>query len=190
MDQIIELLSNEIIALCVIVILPIVPSIILFRFLKTNATVKGKAFESGPFKGLQYDISGAGALYFLVLLVCVYSISLKPRREDVEIWKFKANVGLDSRYSPRRIRDIVAYVSHPKEFTIEEDGSFHMQLLIHRKADGSLEFPSILFQLDTLSRVVQLDTASSMFTKNYKKEIVSNTIEIVDEKVILGSNKD
>ena len=54
---------NDILFLGVIVILPIIPAFILFKWLPPK-----KTFASGPFKGLNLKLTGSFAGYFVVLL--------------------------------------------------------------------------------------------------------------------------
>jgi len=63
----------------VIVLLPLVPAVILYKLFEQ------KTFVTGPFKGLRLDLSGAFAGYFLILVVlCFVLYRPMQQRKDLQ----------------------------------------------------------------------------------------------------------
>ena len=74
-----------------VVLVPLVPAYVLFRVLRSTASVKG------PYQGLTINLGGAGALYFVIFITLF--LALKPwsrLQADREAWTIKGKVGLDS----------------------------------------------------------------------------------------------
>jgi hypothetical protein len=75
----------------VVLLVPLVPAYVLFRILKSSATLKG------PFQGLTLNLGGAGALYFAIVILLFYTLRpwTAPEARD-ECWTVKGLTGLES----------------------------------------------------------------------------------------------
>ncbi|UCG43876.1 MAG: hypothetical protein JSU73_04455 [candidate division WOR-3 bacterium] len=74
----------------VVVLVPLVPAYVLFRILKSTATLKG------PFQGLTLNLGGAGALYFAILMLLFYTLKPWTAPEAIEeCWTIEGAAVLD-----------------------------------------------------------------------------------------------
>ena len=82
---------ENLVYMIVLVLLPIIPAYVLYRTLPSRAIVKG------PFKGLNIQLSGAFAGYFIVLLVVFsfFHTRPKPLTTQYEIWTITGNIGYE-----------------------------------------------------------------------------------------------
>ncbi len=74
----------------VVILVPLIPAYVLFRILKSSATLKG------PFQGLTLNLGGAGALYFAILLLLFYTLKPWTAAEAAEdCWTIEGAAVLD-----------------------------------------------------------------------------------------------
>jgi hypothetical protein len=127
----------------IIVILPILPSIIIFKtFPKSNANA------AGPFKGIRIKLTGAFAGYFIVslLLFGLYETKFaKPEKQD-DNWTITGRVS-----APEDLRTIVRNttisVAPPVSQVYDDDGNFVMSNMKIDDAMGEKGF-SVIFTLE------------------------------------------
>jgi hypothetical protein len=120
-------------------IFPIVPAYLLYRALPAGR----KTRVSGPWKGLNVQLTGAFAGYFLLFITMVGFISLRPEPVDsrYDIWEVKGKLGLEGRKSSLKEGDF-RISSVPPSVKIYPDGTFTMAVA----AENSKRFPTILFE--------------------------------------------
>lgn len=81
---------ENIIIIIVIVLIPIIPAWILYKFLPGE----GRSFAKGPFRGLNIQLSGAFAGYFVVLLFAG-SLYMTLPKTKCDLWKVKGKIKLE-----------------------------------------------------------------------------------------------
>lgn len=119
------------------IVLPLLPSFLLFKFLPGN-----KAAASGPFKGLTVNLGGAFAGYFLtvLLLLPVMSKLLKFDPETYEVWTVEGEIKdqngrtIGNNFNPRL-----------KQYPPIEirNGQFSVKVIATRVGIDRLEFPDL-----------------------------------------------
>lgn len=120
------------------VLLPIAPAYLLYKTLPSRATV------SGPFRGLNIQLTGAFGGYFLVLLVVVGMILARQEPVRHEVWTVTGKVTLKNGDPSHR-----AQINHsditvvPPTTLLYTDGRFDLEVLVKPGQGGSLEFPII-----------------------------------------------
>jgi hypothetical protein len=144
---------QTIIYLCALLLVPLLPAYLLFKFLPSKAVAKG------PFKGLRIDLSGAFAGYFvLVLLAYSFMYNVKPNPpEPGEMWMVTGCLTHASDNDKSPINEAIIQTFPPAN--IDEQGVFTIYIL--RKVDpnlGEKRFPDLQFSLDGHQHVtVHLD---------------------------------
>jgi hypothetical protein len=117
-------------------LVPIIPAFIIYRFLPSKTYVKG------PFKGLNINLTGAFAGYFVLVLLVLYTP--RPKTEAFEVWTIDGLVSTDSPIE--KDDEIVVTVIPPVVEVNLHTGtvpSFVTSILATRKADGTVIFPKL-----------------------------------------------
>lgn len=130
--------TEIIIYIVVTIILPILPAYILYKILPSGETI-----VRGPFKGLDIQLTGAFAGYFLIILVVFGFIELRVR-ERCQIWQVSGYVVLEDDSSPLETKNILVS-EQPPSGKVNEDGSFKVNILVKQGATGELEWPMLIF---------------------------------------------
>ncbi len=128
MTQFEQLLQNDLLALFALMLVPLIPSLILFgaiRRVKSTANVKGQFIQAGPLKGVKWDISGAGAFYFILLFVGIY-YTFQSRTKNQNTWRLEGKIEFPTADPDFAFSDVEAYVN-PKTFDINSEGHFSME---------------------------------------------------------------
>jgi len=140
--------------IAVVVLVPLIPAFLLYKFLPHGRTEVG-----GPFKGLDIKLSGAFAGYFLVVLIVtslvVFLIKTKPvvpcpvcptpPATQYEVYTVTGKVDLegDSK-SPKIDSAQLTFSILPPERTVKPDGSFSLQIPVRPGQNGEPEFPDLI----------------------------------------------
>jgi hypothetical protein len=130
-------MTENLLVLAAVVLLPLVPACILYRFLPSNTIV------NGPFQGLNLQLTGAFGGYFLVLLAAFgfyHTLPDNHQPETEEIWTLRGKVPALVTNS----NDLQLSV-RPASTQIDEDGTFTMQILVPRR-QGRLQLPTLIVQ--------------------------------------------
>ncbi len=128
-----HLMSQNIVIMLIIILVPIIPAYLLFKMLPSRAFVKG------PFQGLKVDLSGGFAGYFLIFLVLVGIRSSFQSTTSYEEWTAKGRIiqvdaGSTSNYIDQR------YVTFSSPAVKSDpDGNFSLTFLV--TSDGRYDFP-------------------------------------------------
>ena len=131
-------LFEIIVLIAVTVLLPIVPAYILYKSLPT-----GKTIVTGPFKGLNIQLTGAFAGYFLVVLVVFGFIELRIK-EKCEIWHVTGHIELENNSSAAEIEHILVSI-RPPLWKVNPDGKFSVDILVKPGATGEPDWPLLAF---------------------------------------------
>jgi len=109
-----EELMNITILVVLIVIVPIIPAYILYKSLPARTTV------SGPFKGLNIQLTGAFGGYFVVVLLIAGFITgyMHMKQKDVgsnyELWTIEGNIKLEGE---KVVQGIIFTIKPPRQDT-------------------------------------------------------------------------
>src|ERR1043166_5494092 len=119
------------------ILLPLTPAYILYKALpaKTNVT--------GPFKGLNIQLSGAFAGYFLLVLVIMGFITTRPPDPTHELWKVTGKMNFDTAWTDTA-EDKPQFSLLPDNQQIASTGDFEIQVAPEVCGDGRLKFPKLL----------------------------------------------
>ena len=130
--------AENIIYIVIIVILPIIPAYVLFKKLPSTA------IATGPFHGLNLNLSGAFAGYFIVVLVVSASVTFFYQKPRYDMWTIKGSILLDKSETGADARNANLSIQPPKQ-TIFPDGGFEFVNVPYKKGDA---LPSIIVAKD------------------------------------------
>lgn len=126
-------LPPNILFLLVIILVPTIPSFLMFKYLPANAVVKG------PFKGLRIDLSGGFGGYFLIFLVLA---GLQGRFQSINYEKWEVNGQIVFPDSSNIIYVDPRYVTlSAPSLRSDSNGNFTMSFL--RTPDGQFDYPHL-----------------------------------------------
>ena len=161
------------------ILLPIIPALLLFKFLPSTADV------SGPFQGLQIKLGGAVGAYFLLVLV----IYLGPRpTPPYEVWTVKGYIQDENgTYLPE---NKISMNIQPRSVEYLNDGSFEMDVLVKRGQSGRVKLPTLMIEWQPPqlfgNATIHLDQGSQLTGKKYNLKVHQASREIeVDEPIQL-----
>lgn len=170
---------------CILVLLPMIPAVILFKFLKSAGGGEGK------FAGWQWKFSGSFAAYVLVFLMLWAAVQAQLINRDAEVWTVRGNVQASDTSN---IANFMAIKSVPQMLNIEADGSYEFKVIVARNG-GQLEFPRIILDLSRACagfRNIKLDATPGTFSTlpvgseiKVKRLDAKRSIEI--DPIVLGS---
>lgn len=130
---------NALLVLAVIALLPLVPAVLLFRFLPSAGSVEG------PMQGLTVKFGGAFAGYFALFLVLV---SIRPTElTHYHTWTVTGTIEPSpAQGEPEpNLNDVVIRMVPPR-FNLMNQGAFSWDIPVIEDAAG-LHFPDIQFDL-------------------------------------------
>lgn len=160
--------------ICTMILLPIIPAYILYK------TLPAKTAVSGPFQGLRIDLSGAFAGYFLLVIVIV--TFGRPVKADLtyEVWTVKGKIeDEDGGVLPR---DKINLNLQPRSVEYLDDGAFEMDILVRRGQSGQVKFPTLLVERQPAqafgNETVHLDSSMEKLGKKYARDINKESREI------------
>ena len=119
------------------ILLPLVPAVIIYRFLPS------RTFVTGPFKGLNVQLSGAFAGYFILVLVMAGFITTRPK--TYEVWTIKGKAVMANAGDTLVESDISV---RPNNVAFLGDGSFTLDIPVRRNQAGKLDFPTLVVHHD------------------------------------------
>jgi len=128
-----------------VVLIPLVPALILYKFLPEGTTK-----VSGPFKGLDIKLSGAFAGYFLVLLIVtsfvVFLINRTPEVKDNQFAVYTVTGQVDVRSDPQSPIDYnrLKLSLLPPDIIVKPNGSFSFEIPVKPGQGGGPEFPDLI----------------------------------------------
>ncbi|MFM9838177.1 MAG: hypothetical protein ACKVOQ_07930 [Cyclobacteriaceae bacterium] len=139
-----------ILILASIILLPIIPSYLLFVGIRSFARVDG-TFSLGPFKDIKYDFGGGAALYVFILIVTFFNNKeIYPQISKYlfkhEVWSVEGRINLEAANETIGVSDILPRVI-PTNFEIAEgDKSFEMLVIVGKDEAGEPDFPKLQFE--------------------------------------------
>ncbi len=121
------------------ILVPLIPAYIIYRFLPSKTIV------SGPFQGLNVQLSGAFGGYFLLVLVMTGFIYSRPPQTTYEVWTIEGNIVLGKEGGTLKASDISVV---PSLIEFPSDKRFRLDVPIKRGQADQLVFPSLRIQHD------------------------------------------
>lgn len=122
------------------VLLPMIPAVVLFKFLPASGEV------SGPLKGLRVKFGGAFAAYLIIFLFL-----WEGRPADLHHYHYWTVKGIVQTTHAREetdpsLRDVICRIVPPR-FEVENDGSFSFDVAMPEDESGNPQFPDLQINL-------------------------------------------
>jgi len=117
----------------VVVLLPMVPAITLFKVLPAQAVVKG------PFKGLKVNLGGAFAGYFVLLLLLIGVFRTPPANPTSQVWHVVGTVAFSDHAEVPS--DAIRFSVVPPAEKVASDGKFDVKVVRSIADTGELDLP-------------------------------------------------
>lgn len=124
-------------------LLPIIPAYVLFKALPSEAIV------SGPFKGLNTNLRGAFAGYFLLVVIAMPVMNglIKNKYENYEVWNVRGKVIDGETKKPIDITKNPRINVQPSSKVLGA-GDFVLQVIGERRGENLIEFPIMEIEAD------------------------------------------
>ena len=148
---------NDLVLITFTILLPLTPAYILYKALPAKTKV------SGPFQGLNIQLSGAFGGYFLLVLVIIGFISSRPGPPDprYQVWKVTGKMKFDKSWTDAE-KEKVQLSLIPGNQRIYANGDFEMLMALEVAEGGKLKFPKLLLRQDGYQIVtIDLDKDNS-----------------------------
>lgn len=162
-----ESIPSTVLPISVAILLPLIPAFLLYSKLKKQFA--GKTVIKGPFAGLQIDVSGAFASYFLLVLTVLLAFygpggemgNLRAKvkaleqqnsqfRPTIEVWEVWGQLELSEdkkALSPESTANI-RIALHPSPQAVMDDGTFRVDVVKHIRPGGAAELPILILSKD------------------------------------------
>lgn len=121
--------------IALIVLLPMIPAIVIFKVLPSRAAVKG------PLRGLKINLGGAFAGYFVLFLLLV-TFFRTPPPPAVQVWRVTGTVRFSDQQGVPFETIRLSYLPPPEK--VATDGRFDLKVLASSAEEGSAELPNLL----------------------------------------------
>ena len=137
---------NTYLVLAALLLVPLLPIVILFKGLRSSATVGGKLKELGMLKDIQIKLGGAFAGYVVIVGGVLFYLEYQRSHPLEQVWqvsgslKFEDFEDFQNTISYKNVQVLV----DPPSYSPLEDGTFKMSITV-RPRNGKPEFPDITF---------------------------------------------
>ena len=127
---------NDLLAMTFAFLLPLGPAFVLYKLLPSTANV------SGPFKGLNIQLGGAFAGYFVLTLMAFGYLASRPNPLMEEVWEVTGRVACQDSIDVARLRLLMM---PPTQHTYP-NGNFNVQVPAKRLNSGKFELPTLMIE--------------------------------------------
>jgi hypothetical protein len=159
---------RDLLILLTVVLLPIIPAWLLYRFLPSTGKV------DGTWKGTQIKFGGAFAGYFVLFLTLIDFVKDLPNHE---VWSIRGRIAFDDDRGAYDDR-IVRFVVKPPRLNVYPDGTFDIAVFASESFGGDLELPMLIVEHPEYApQAVDLE-------KNRERSILRRKIEIAEPIVL------
>jgi hypothetical protein len=168
---------NDLVLITFTILLPLTPAYILYKALPAETKV------AGPFKGLNIQLSGAFAGYFLLVLVILGFVSTRPKPPDPthEVWKVTGQMNFDNSWTDADKARLQLSLIPGNQRIYKETGDFEMLVAPEVCADGKLKFPKLLIGQDGYQTVtIDLDKPDAPYGQISQSVAVSKDFRTKD----------
>ncbi|MBI3048403.1 MAG: hypothetical protein HYY76_08815 [Acidobacteria bacterium] len=146
----------------IVTLLPLVPAIILFKYLPSTATVSGPL--SG-LRGLEIKFGGAFGAYFIVFLFLWHGLDID--QPHYWTWTVTGRVVASEAGDDFHPNDITWRV-RPPDVVVNTDGTFKFQVAVLEKPSGEPTLPTVLVDLPGfVSQTIHLDLTDATDASSY-----------------------
>ena len=191
--------TNLIVVLSTILLIPLIPAFILYKFLPSKTVV------TGPFKGLNINLTGAFSGYFLLVLIGIglhYFLTKNKMSEQLQQAKFKIDslqyqlTAEKSKFHPWKLTgtiesetpEVTKIFIDEENISINSIGKFNASLLIRSNEGNKAQLPGAVcfwhkvegYKVVDLSRLenVTIDTTGSLIS--LKQNIKLNPVRKIN----------
>jgi hypothetical protein len=189
-------MGEELTYIAAIALIPLVPAFLLYRLLPP-----GQTNVSGPFRGLNINLTGSFAGYFLVLLIITSFVVFLIRRQPVpqvppayqyEVYTVTGTIDLKTGdTSPVLDHKQFTLSLAPPERAVGPDGSFSFDIPVRPDQTGQPAFPDLIVTYQDPNyetATVHLDDTSP-YQQAFKIDCNRETKRIdITPAVTLGTN--
>jgi len=133
---------NDLVLMAFGILLPLGPAFVLYKLLPSTANV------TGPFKGLNLQLSGAFGGYFMLTLMVFGFLASRPQPKPLateEIWEITGKVDCQQGDDPVDINQLRLSMMPPSHVT-GGDGTFIVRVPAKRLASGDAKLPILLIE--------------------------------------------
>jgi hypothetical protein len=169
------------------ILIPIIPAYLLYRLLPARASV------GGPFKGLNIQLSGAFAGYFLLVLVVFGFVYTRPtpKVNPADVYKYEV-YRVSGRVNTGKTKDsqLLTLSLAPPERTVKPNGSFEFEIPVKPGQSGEATFPSLIVEHpDYETETIDLTELNSSPEAKYHLDIDKAARSIkIREPIVLIKN--
>ena len=125
-----------------VLLLPLIPAFVLFRFLPSSANVEG------PFKGLTIKLGGAFAGYFVTVLLSWQVAKSFVEPTWSENWNVVGQITFDGAPANHPTPTQAVVLVKPPTAEIEDSGSLQMMVPIPLVHDGAIGIQRLVVAVD------------------------------------------
>jgi len=154
--------------LIVVFLIPVIPAFLFYKI------IPSKTFVKGPFQGLQIDMSGAFAGYFLLLLMIF--VFMSPPGGNWEIWKVTGEIKLADEETI--IEKSLLVSVQPALHNVFSNGGFSFNVIRTPDQSGTMKFPELIVEYPSY-RPYSLDLNDASETELTSRKEVKLTTPIV-----------
>jgi len=150
--------------LVLIVLLPVLPAWILFKYLPSTAVVKG------PLKGLDINVGGAYAAYFILVVLLLYTRERFVTPALYQVWAVHGTVTDETDDVPLELFKEQDISLIPPELNVYEHGSFSLHFYSSPPPGGQgFEYPELNIGHKNFGNIkILLDPAELKSQKNQR----------------------
>jgi hypothetical protein len=134
-------MSDDLLYMAAVILMPIIPAFLLFRLIPGN-----QADVQGPFKGFNLKLGGAFAGYFVVMLVAYafWNDVLQP--SQVQNWSVRGIVSLQQNVTGTQpsVTTVQMRMKPPHANIDNDGGKFAFVLPIDRRHDSAWDVPNLI----------------------------------------------
>lgn len=142
--------------ICLLVLLPIIPASILYTLLPA-----GETSVSGPFKGLNIQLKGAFAAYFLVLITCL-TLVYNMMQHRTQVWTVEGYTGFkNAAISPTPTSIDIA--QEPPTVHPDTNGYFRLMILRAPDPNNNLVFPQLSIKYSYMQNGTPREIAETIY---------------------------
>ncbi len=120
--------------LIVVFLIPVIPAFLFYKI------IPSKTFVKGPFQGLQIDMSGAFAGYFILLLMIF--VFMSPPESNWDIWTVTGDMYLSD--GEIIYDNVLAVKVQPALHNVNSDSSFSVNVIRSPDQSGRMKFPQLI----------------------------------------------
>jgi hypothetical protein len=157
---------------CLIILLPIIPSLILYLAIPSQ-----KSEVEGKYQGLNIKLKGAFGSYFILVLMLFGFVATRVATDHkFEYWTIEGVIGRDGVDDPRQVR----FSIQPPVRQVTEDGRFIIENVPIAKGKNQRSTLSLQFVKngETRSQVVHLEKHNSLPFPTHKLKFTGDHVAI------------